>query len=288
MKIKILPFLFLFFYVSINYAQNNLNRYKYVIVPKKFEDFKEDNKYQLNSLTKFLFEKNGYTAIFEYESYPNDLKENPCLGVTAKVRDNSKMLSTKVSIELIDCYNKVVFNSSEGKSKEKDYKKGYQEALRSSFITFEALDYSFDSSLVVNSNVAPSTSIPVVTPKVIPTPAVVAATDKTVTVNQPAKVEAKASSMVKSYKNDNISFFLIEQNNSLIAYVNSSKNDIYKKGEKIGTLKKTSRPDVYRISWKNKEGVFENTTGYFDEKGNLNIDTEKDGNVSAVVFEVEN
>lgn len=288
MKNKILPFLLLFFYISINFAQNDLNGYKYVIIPKKYDSFTEENKYQINSLTKFLFEKNGYTALFEYESYPDDLKNNPCLAVTAKVNDNSKMLSTKVNVELIDCYNKVVFTSVEGKSKEKDYKKGYQEALRGAFITFEALEYSFDSSLVVNSNVAPSTSIPVETVKIIPTPALVAATDKTVAVNQPVKIETKASSMVKSYKNDNISFFLIEQNNSLIAYVNSSKNDTYKKGEKIGTLKKTSRPDVYRISWKNKDGVFENTTGYFDEKGNLNVDIEKDGNVSAIVFEVEN
>jgi len=286
MKIKILPFLFLFFYVSINYAQNDLNGYKYVIIPKKYDSFKEDNKYQLNDLTKFLFEKYGFETLFEYEIHPDDLAKNSCLAVTAKLNDNSKMFASKVNIELVDCYNKVVFTSVEGKSKEKDYKKSYQEALRRSFVTFEKLDYNFDSSLVVNSSVTASTSIPTVTPIAVSAPAVAVAVDKT--VNQPVKIETNVSSMVKSYKNEDISFFLIEQSNSLVAYVNSSKNDTYKKGEKIGTLKKTSRPDVYRISWKNKEGVFENTTGYFDEKGNLNVDIEKDGNVSAVVFEVEN
>ncbi len=286
MKNKILPFLFLFFYISINFAQNNLNGYKYVIVPKKYEDFKEDNKYELNALTKFLFEKNGFKTFFEYETYPEDLIKNPCLAVTAKLNDNSKMFSSKVNFELMDCFNKVVFTSIEGKSKEKDYKKSYQEALRQSFVSFEKLDYNFDSSKIVNSAITTSSSSPEVIPKAVSTPAVAVAVDKT--VSQPVNTETNASSMVKSYKNDDISFFLIEQNNNLIAYVNNSKDDIYKKGEKIGTLKKTSRPDVYRISWKNKEGVFENTTGYFDEKGNLNVDIEKDGNVRAIVFEVEN
>ena len=288
MKIKILPFLFLFFYISINYAQNNLNAYKYIIIPKKYDGFKEENKYQLNSLTKFLFEKYGFETLFEDKIYPDDLAKNTCLAVTANLNDNSKMFSTNIQVELIDCYNKVIFTSVEGKSKEKDYKRGYQEALRSSFISFEAQDYNFNSSLVVNSNVSPSTSISAKKPKTNPVPAVAVTTNEKVIVDQPVEKGDNTSSVVKSYKNENISFFLIEQNNSLVAYVNNSEDIAYKKGEKIGTLKITSRPDVYRISWKNKEGVFENTTGYFDEKGNLNVDIEKDGNVSAIIFELEN
>ena len=290
MKIKILPFLFLFLFVSIIYAQNNLNAYQYIIIPKKYEGFKEENKYQLNSLTKFLFEKYGFETLLEEGTYPDDLAKNTCLAVTAKLKDNSKMFSTKVQVELIDCYNKVVFTSVEGKSKEKDYKKGYQDALRKSFVSFEKIDYSFDSNLVVNSNVTPgiSNSTSAKTPKINPVPAVAVTTNEKVIVDQPVEKEDNSSSAVKSYKNDYISFFLVDQNNSLVAYVNNSEDDAYKKGERIGTLKKTSRPDVYRISWKNKEGVFENTTGYFDEKGNLNVDIEKDGNVSAIIFELEN
>ena len=70
-------------------------------------------------------------------------------------------------------------------------------------------------------------------------------------------------------------------------YVNSSKYDSYKKGEKIGSFSKTSIPDVFRVSWKDKEGVSKQTTGYFDEKGNLKIDINKNGNIEVMLFEVE-
>ena len=43
----------------------SLNDYKYVIVPGKFDFLKESDKYQLNSLTKFLFEKYGFEAYLE-------------------------------------------------------------------------------------------------------------------------------------------------------------------------------------------------------------------------------
>ena len=278
MKNKFLVVIVLFFYISITFAQSSLNAYKYIIIPKKYDFLKEDDKYQLNSLTKFLFDKKGYQTVEQNREYPSDLVENPCLAVTVEVNDISRMFISKLIIELKNCYNKIIFTSEVGRSKEKDFKKSYHEALRKAFVTIEQLDYNFDPSLVVNSSVAPSTSdLEVEKPKVILATPVVT-TDTHVNV----------SSMTKSYKNDMISFFLIEQNNGLVAYINTSEEDTFKKGEKIGILKKTSRPDVYRISWKNKEGNFENTMGYFDEKGNLSIDIEKDGEVDVIVFEVEN
>jgi len=41
------------------YAQNELNPYKYIIVPKKFDFLKKENQYRVNSYTKFLFDKEG-------------------------------------------------------------------------------------------------------------------------------------------------------------------------------------------------------------------------------------
>jgi len=72
-----------------------------------------------------------------------------------------------------------------------------------------------------------------------------------------------------------------------VAYVNESKNDAYQKGEMIGTLYKTSRPNTYRITWKNQQGENKETTGYFDEAGNLNIDVDRNGKIEVIIFEVE-
>ena len=50
--------------VSNVYSQSNLNDYKYVIVPNKFDFLKENDQYQLNSLAAFLFEKYGFRLKF--------------------------------------------------------------------------------------------------------------------------------------------------------------------------------------------------------------------------------
>jgi len=289
---------FLLFFVGLTIAQNSLNAYKYVIVPDKFDEFKEADKYQLNSLTEFLFEKYGFKTLSEKLTYPQEVINNPCLAVTAKFNNHSNMFTTKVNIDIIDCYNKVVFSSDIGKSKIKEYKPSFQEALRSTFISFKELNYSYDSSMAVNVSPTVSASAPVkvVQPKVsanpvaesVPVVAVVPA--KPVS---PVKHQEKVSSIevhssiAKSFKNSNISFMLIDQNNKMVAYVKSSNSKNYKNGEMIGTFTKTSLPNVYRITWKNEDGKFEDTTGYIDDAGNLKVDINRNGKIEVVVFEVE-
>ena len=87
--------------------------------------------------------------------------------------------------------------------------------------------------------------------------------------------------------NENISFFLIDQNGKLVAYVGESKNENYKKGEMIGTFEKTSLPNVYRVSWKKKDQNIDETTAYFDEQGNLKIDIHRNGKIEVITFSKE-
>ena len=117
--------IFLMFSFSVLFAQKNINSYKYILVPKQFEFQKSADQYQLNSLTKFLFEKSGFTVVFTDENFPADLAANPCLGLKARVNNDSGMFSTKMNVALADCTNQVVFSTKDGKSKEKDYKTSY-------------------------------------------------------------------------------------------------------------------------------------------------------------------
>ncbi len=304
MRKKIFSILILIMCISKSFSQIELNSYKYVIVPNSYNFLKGvEDKYQLNSLTKFLFEKYGFAAMFEDADYPDDLLGNPCLAVTADINNQSKMFMTKLIVELKDCHNKVVFTSLEGKSKEKEYKKTYQEALRNAFVSIEVLDYKYDANTtssvqtstqnksVSESDVDTNKEIESVSNEVITegnnkiiepiiVPVVVANEEIT-------KEKSNETFVAKSYKNKNISFFLIQQNNNLVAYVNESKDGAYKKGELIGTLYKTSRPKTYRITWKNQKGETKETTGYFDETGNLNIDVDRDGKIEVIIFKVE-
>lgn len=145
MKLKYITFLFLLFSSTIFYAQS-LNGYKYVIVPKRYDFLNKPDKHKLNSLTKFLFEKEGFKTIFDDEDFPKELANNPCLGLKANVKEGSNMLTTKLKIDLTDCSNKSVFVSEEGKSKLKDIKRGYHEALRRAFADVKSLNYRFNKN----------------------------------------------------------------------------------------------------------------------------------------------
>jgi hypothetical protein len=134
-------------------AQSSINDYKYVIVPNKFDFLKSNNQYQLNSLTKFLFEKYSFIALMEDDAYPVDLVNNYCLALKSNVLDNGGMFKTKMKIELRNCNNEIVFTSDVGETREKDFKKGYHLALRNAFKSFETLSYNYqpNKSVIVKS-----------------------------------------------------------------------------------------------------------------------------------------
>ena len=141
------------FSCAVLFAQKSVNSYKYILVPKQFEFQKSADQYQLNSLTKFLFERAGFTVLFTDESFPVDLANNRCLALNASVNNASGMLSTKLTIDLLDCYNAKVFSTKEGRSKEKEYKRAYQESIRNAFEDIDELNYAYDGTSVTNANI---------------------------------------------------------------------------------------------------------------------------------------
>lgn len=139
---KISLFILVFFTVFLGSAQADINQYKYIIVPKKFDGFRNENQYMTSTLIKYLFVENGFTAVYE-DALPDDLNKDRCLGAVVGLKDESGMFSTKLSLILKDCQSKEVFETQEGSSKEKDYKDAYNEALREAFVSFRALNYAF-------------------------------------------------------------------------------------------------------------------------------------------------
>ena len=132
------------------FAQKSIKDFKYVIVPKQYEFQKSEDQYQVNSLVKFLFEKEGFEVYFSNDSYPNELATNACAALKAVVNDDSGMLSTKVTISLLDCHNTVLYTTPFGRSKIKDYKRGYQDAIRKAYAAMkeeEAEKEAVDSGL---------------------------------------------------------------------------------------------------------------------------------------------
>lgn len=134
---------FYIFVFMLSFSGNaQLNDYKYIIVPKRFEIFKQVNQYQTSTILKHLFATNDYNVIYN-DALPAELNANGCLGLRAELEENSSLFMTKVNIVLKDCNGQVVFRSQEGRSKEKEFKAGYTQAIKNAFESLKALDYKY-------------------------------------------------------------------------------------------------------------------------------------------------
>ncbi|MFK8270214.1 hypothetical protein [Capnocytophaga stomatis] len=122
-------YLLIAFFSFLGFGQNSNI---YVMLPNQFEFQKKANDFQLNSLTKFLLEKENFKVFLENET-PEEIIKNPCNYLKANVLNTSGMFITKLQLILTDCKGKQVFASEIGKSREKEFKKAYQEALRDAF-----------------------------------------------------------------------------------------------------------------------------------------------------------
>ncbi|AUS04667.1 hypothetical protein [Pseudotamlana carrageenivorans] len=225
MKLKLLSICLALFSVSVAIAQKNLNTYKYVIVPSKYEFLNEPDLYQLNSLTAFLFEKYGFTPVMENSEFPQDLVDNGCIALKSNVLKNSGMFTTKLSVVLQNCSGQTVFTSKEGRSREKEYKTAYNLALRDAFTSFEDLNYKYDGTVAA-------------TPLVLSVPAVNAKTVSTI----PATPLVPATPVNSEAKTANGILYAQETTNGY-QLVDNTPKVVYK-------LQKTNAKDVFLVQGK--------------------------------------
>jgi hypothetical protein len=133
-KLGIAVLLFFSVFTKV-YSQTSLNDYSYVIVPEQFEFLSEKDKYQLNSIMEFLFNKHGFHA-FKNSEAPNSKR---CDGLYADLEQGKAFLKTKFTVLLKNCDGELIYRSPDGISKFKEFKKAYQDALRKAFKGIEAL-----------------------------------------------------------------------------------------------------------------------------------------------------
>lgn len=127
----------------VSFSQSKLNNYKYIIVPNQFEFQKTPDAFKINSLTKFLFNKAGFTTFLTNDVFPNDLAKNRCLALTAKLVKAKGLFKTKISIDLLNCNNEVVYATKIAESREKDYKTAYHKAIREAFEDVKRQHYNY-------------------------------------------------------------------------------------------------------------------------------------------------
>ncbi|WP_396195811.1 hypothetical protein [Flavobacterium sp.] len=134
--------LLLLFVSFVSYSQG-INNYQYVIVPKKFDSFKSEDRFGLNTSVKLLLQKYGFKAYFSDESFADDTL-NRCDFLTADLINESNIMVTKVKVALKDCKGNIVYQTDLGTSREKQYAIAYSEALRAAAKSFETLAYKYE------------------------------------------------------------------------------------------------------------------------------------------------
>jgi len=253
-------FLCFLFITATVCAQKTINNYAYVVVPDQFSFQDSRDQYQLNSLTRYLFEKEGMKVFWDTEKIPQEYVMLNCAGLKLKMNKKSSMFRSKLDFDLMDCYNNVVFTSELGSSSEKEFQKGYQESIRNAFVSFTALDYTYTGQ--------PAAEVPV------PIAATVAKVKTPVVIG---------TTMV--YANDsNLSIELTLTGGSYIGKVKSSQSIDYLEGDVICKLFKSSLPNVFKAQWKDSYGNFINTIAYFDEQGVMHIDFSAPTGITTMKF----
>jgi len=236
---KIVLLLALFISGAAFAQSESLNNYKYIIIPEKFEFFKEANKYELNNLTKLAFEKYGFTVLYDTEQLPPEIALNRCRALYGNLVNDSGMLSTAISIIIKDCTGKEIFLSEKGKSKVKDYKKAYFEATRKASASLANLNYQYAGDEVAGRYWQQTS----------PVPAVVTSQSQQAVSQQvnvaPTPVSAPAVSAVP-----------VNNENQLFAQPITNGYQLIDTTPKI-VLKmyKTSQPDSYSAQAEGKNGV---------------------------------
>lgn len=168
----------LLFVLITNYAlSQSINDYQYVMVPAKFDIFKEKDKYNLNTTVKLLLQKYGFKAYFPTDAIPDEVANSNCKKLNADLIKDNNLLSTKVKIVLKDCRDSVVYETAFGKSTEKDYGTAYMEAIRNVAKSFESLNYHYNGKNGLNTEPA---VIEAVAPSNNASPEVTSGSDNTV------------------------------------------------------------------------------------------------------------
>ena len=215
-----------------------LSDYKYISLPVKFETFNDD--FQLGEmLTKTLRSKNYTVISADKFQWPSDAQSNPCNVLMADILNDSGFLRNKVLVQFKDCNNKVV-SSIKGASSIKDFKEGFQDALKQTYVSISPANPINQTN---NSN-TPIAAATVSATKEIDI------TNKSPEDNNAIKFSNGKQELIR-IQVDNKQFILVGQNSS----------------SPFATFRTTTKDDVFRVKLQNGEW----TLGYY-ENGNIVIE----------------
>ena len=208
--------LFVLLFTSFCFAQN-VNNFKAVIVPLKFDFIRTNNQYRLCTISKAHLVNAGFTVYYSNEILPKEYTDRCDLLYYDIVKENA-FLATKFHIELKDCSGNLVYKSETGYTKEKDTEMAYSDALKKAFVSVNNLHYKYEKSSVaspieeVESEVAPTVV------STVPVPVIEKSTSNTVYAQATATgyqlVDASPKVVYKLYATSRTDLFIAIKGNN--------------------------------------------------------------------------
>lgn len=132
---KILLFIFILNYIAV-VSQETKSRGK-IVVPITFSFANGEDPYSMSSLTKAFFEKEGFEVFYDNNVLPVEIAQNRCNALFADIQKLSGFLVTKMVVSVKDCRGNILAVSDEGKSREKEFRLAYREAVRNALNTLK-------------------------------------------------------------------------------------------------------------------------------------------------------
>lgn len=225
---------------SLTAFGQKVSDYKYISLPDTFTTFKGESYGLKELLTKTLTGKN-YTVIpADKLQWPAEAKDNPCNVLMGDIINDSGFLRNKVLVQFKDCNDKTV-SSFKGASNIKDYKEGYQDALKQTYASISP------ASPVAQTQSRPQNAAP-----------------QTQTISSQQLTSSSPStdsSSAMKFNNGKADFQKIQIDNSQFILVGANSSSPY------ATFKATTKSDVFRVRLQNGE----TTLGYY-ENGNIVVE----------------
>lgn len=142
-------YILLFFIITtIALGQTSVNDYKYAIVSSRFTFQSKNDEYRLNTLTKMFLEQYGFIAFLDTDEMPEELVNSNCNKLFVDVISTGNFIKTKLKITLKDCKKNILYTTNEGTSREKEFDKSYNFALREALQSFKILNYKYNPKTV--------------------------------------------------------------------------------------------------------------------------------------------
>lgn len=245
-------------------AQDELNAYKYVIVESQYEFQNDPNEFDLNELAVFLLQKTNIKAIIDKGALPEDTNRGTCNSLRLKL-DKSGTLSTNLEASFVDCSGNIIFKPVKGKSKKKEYRGAYHEALRETLDFINTYTYVYDGDDSLAKKPVKETAVNKDKPEEVVT--VYNITPEQTQVGTERSTDTSQSFKFQ-YANANTAYTLLE---------NEQGYALHHYGKEIGTLKKAGSQN-FIVKTIDFQGI-----AYY-ENDNIIVEYDKEGKSEKIVL----